>query len=408
MSASWASETRERLGGAAARMALFAALLAAVAGPALGSVDTGRVVRHVRIGPAGIKIERYEGDTSGTELTVRSARRHGEIIRVGRHGITVVDGQDGDTSGTVTVGGDGDHGSIVVNSGDAGLVRVFADANVRAGESIPGDVVAVFGSVDVSGDVQGDVVAVFGSLRLHPGATVRGDAIAIGGVLDHPSGAHVGGQSVALGLMTPGWNAPTLATLLAGVMLGWLATAVLGFLLALLFPERMRVIGATASRHTAGSLFLGLVSAPLFVIAMVLLCVTVIGIPFAVLLPFAYLLAVWAGQIAASYVLGCRILRRRPGEGGLTAGILVGTLLVALFFVLGAAFAIPEGLARTASVFFTVLGLLLIVGLSTIGTGALILSRVGSRPPQPPAGSTGTAAPAPGYAAVPGPTGSTG
>jgi hypothetical protein len=212
---------------------------------------------------------------------------------------------------------------------------------------------------------------------------VEGDAIAIGGVLDQPADARVSGQSVAIGLLSPGWGVPTLATLLAVVFLGWLVTLILGWLLALLFPERMRQIGSTASRHSAGSFFLGLLSAPLFVIALVLLFITVVGIPFALLLPFVYLLAVWAGQIAGSYVLGCKILRRRPGEGGLMGPILVGTFLVAVCFGLGAGFAVPEGLPRTLSLFFTLLGALLIVGFSIIGTGALILSRVGSRPAQP-------------------------
>jgi hypothetical protein len=346
---------------------------------ASGAGDSGRVVRHVLIGPAGIQIERFGAD-SGDTGTVRGHRARDGVVRIGRHGITVE--KHGES---VTVGGDesGRGTSVVVNSGDAGLVRVFADAHVPAGETVPGDVVAVFGSADVEGTVEGDVVAVFGSVRLHPGASVQGDAIAVGGVLDHPAGAHVSGQSVALGLLTPGWGVPTLATLLLGVLFGWVATLILGWLLALVFPERMRRIGATASRHTAGSFFLGLVSAPLFVIAMVLLFVTVIGIPFAVLLPFVYVLSVWAGQIAGCYVLGCKIVGRKPGEGGLMGPIVTGTLLVAGLFVLGAAFAIPEGLSRTFSLFFTLLGVLLIVGLSTIGTGALILSRVGSKGPQP-------------------------
>jgi len=184
---------------------------------------------------------------------------------------------------------------------------------------------------------------------------------------------------------------PTLATLLAVVFLGWLVTLILGWLLALLFSERMLQIGSTASRHSAGSFFLGLLSAPLFVIALVLLFITVVGIPFALLLPFVYLLAIWAGQVAGSYVLGCKILHRRPGEGGLMGPIFVGTLLVALCFGLGAALAVPEGLPRTLSLFFTLLGVLLVVGLSIIGTGALILSRVGSRPTQPasPAAAAG-------------------
>jgi hypothetical protein len=362
---------------------LLAIALGLLPALAFAASDSGRVVRRVFVGPAGIQIERSgPGDSTGRE---EPRKRTGaeSVLKVGRHGLTV-ETRENRGAETVVVG-EGDSGSgtsIVVNTGDAGLVRVFADAHVPAGRTVPGDVVAVFGSADVEGTVEGDVVAVFGSVRLRPGANVEGDAIAIGGVLDQPTGAHVSGQSVALGLLSPVWGMPTLAALLTIVVLGWFATLFLGWLLSLLLPERMLRIGGTASRHSAGSFFLGLLSAPLFVIALVLLFITVVGIPFALLLPFVYLLAIWAGQIAGSYVLGCKILRRRPGEGGLMGPILVGTLLVALFFVLGAAFAVAGGLPRTLSLFFTLLGLLLIVGLSIIGTGALILSRVGSRPAQ--------------------------
>jgi hypothetical protein len=384
MSASWDSEVRSgRVGGRAQGVAtgvLLAIALGLMPVLALAASDSGRVVRSVRIGPAGIQIERF-GPGDSTDRPETRARKEPEgVLKVGRHGVTVETRGSGEGE-SVVVGGDdsGSGTSIVVNTGDAGLVRLFADARVPAGKTIPGDVVAVFGSVDVGGTVEGDVVAVFGSVRLRSGASVEGDAIAIGGVLDQPPDAHVSGQSVAIGLLSPGWGVPTLATLLTVVFLGWLATLILGWLLALLFPERMLQIGSTASRHSAGSFFLGLLSAPLFVIALVLLFITVVGIPFALLLPFVYLLAIWTGQIAGSYVLGCRILRRRPGEGGLMGPILVGTFLVALCFGLGAGFAVPEGLPRTLSLFFTLLGVLLVVGLSVIGTGALILSRVGSR-----------------------------
>jgi len=387
MSVSWGSEVRSGREAGRARGAVTGALLAVALGLApalaLAASDSGRVLRHVRIGPAGIQIERFGPGDSTDRLETRALRGPDGVLKVGRHGVTVETRESGEGESVVVVGDSGDGTSIFVNAGDAGLVRLFADAHVPAGTTIPGDVVAVFGSVDVGGTVEGDVVAVFGSVRLRDGASVEGDAIAIGGVLDQPADAHVSGQSVAIGIMSPGWGVPTLAVLLTVVLLGWLVTLILGWLLALLFSERMQQIGSTASRHSAGSFFLGLLSAPLFVIALVLLFITVVGIPFALLLPFVYVLAIWAGQIAGSYVLGCKILRRRPGEAGLMGPILVGTFLVALCFGLGAAFAVPEGLPRTLSLFFTLLGVLLVVGLSIIGTGALILSRVGSRPAQP-------------------------
>jgi len=392
MSASWGSEVgrgrRGALAAAALAVALAVALATGLAAGAWAAADSGRVVRRVRIGPAGISVEEYTRRDSLRAETRRARERANDLIRIGPHGVTVT---SSDESVTVGEGGSVHGPGLVVEGGDAGLVRLFDDAHVPAGRTIQGDVVAVFGSADVEGTVDGSVVAVFGSVRLHPGAVVEGDAVAIGGVLDHPTGAQVSGQSVALGFYVPGWGVPTLAMMLMFVVLGWVATLIFGWLLALLFPERMLRIGATASRHAAGSFFLGVLSAPLFVIAVVLLFITVVGIPFALMLPFAYLFAIWAGQVAASYVLGCKIMRRRPGEGGLMGPITVGTLLVGLLLVFGAVLWVPQGPTRTLSLFFALLGQLLIIGLSTIGTGALLLSKLGSRGDVTAAAAAGTA-----------------
>ena len=131
-----------------------------------------------------------------------------------------------------------------------------------------------------------------------------------------------------------------------------------------------------------------------------LLMVTVIGIPIAVFLPFAYIAVLYAGQIAATYVLGCKLTRRRLGQGGVTAPLLSGSLLVASIFGFGAILWDTPGIVRTAALFFMLVGVLLMIGLSTIGTGAFILSRAGTRPldlgePSFPGMSSPAPAPAP-------------
>jgi hypothetical protein len=108
--------------------------------------------------------------------------------------------------------------------------------------------------------------------------------------------------------------------------------------------------------------------------------VTVVGIPIAVFLPFLYIGVVYLGQIAASYVLGCKLTRRRIGEGGFTAPLASGTLLVASIFGFSAILWQTEGLVRTVALFFLLVGSLLSFGLACIGTGAFILSRAGGRP----------------------------
>ena len=41
---------------------------------------------------------------------------------------------------------------------------------------------------------------------------------------------------------------------------------------------------------------------------------------------------------------------------------------------------VPSGFLRTLALFFALIGILLVTGLSILGTGALLISRFGSRP----------------------------
>ncbi len=269
---------------------------------------------------------------------------------------------------------------IIVDDDDEGLVRVFADAEVGPDERIEGDVVAVFGSVEVEGQVDGDVVAVFGSVILKPTAVVDGDVVAIGGALDHQSGADVRGESVSLGILSWAPSMPALPMLLAIVFTCWLVSMLFGSLLLLIAPERMQRVSQTAVQRTGASLLMGIASAPMVVILIVLLLITVVGIPFAILLPLAYKLALWGGQLACTQVIGARLLRRPLNAVNPYGALAAGTLFVAGFFVLAAVLAGPPGLSRTAALFFTLLGMLFVVGLSTVGIGAVLLSRFGAGP----------------------------
>ncbi len=342
--------------------------------------DSTRHAKSIRIGPDGIRIDSDGGEA--TELDVKG------VVKIGNGVIRIT--SDGDTQIVRRRGVHINGPVVVVDDGSAGLVRVFADAEVAPGERIEGDVVAVFGSVEVAGHVSGNVAAVFGSVSLKPGAVVDGDVVAIGGALDQAAGAVVNGESVSLGLFSWHPGVPTLRVLLLSVLGSWIMTLILGWMLTLVFPHRMRRVAITASQRTAGSFVLGVASGPLVVIAVVLMLITVVGIPFALMLPLAYIFIVWAGQLTTAYVLGCRLLRRTIGEGQPMAPLAAGTLFVAMFFALAAILAGPQGALRTFALFFTLLGTLLVLGLSVVGTGAVLLSRFGSRPRDNGAAATGT------------------
>lgn len=360
------------------------------------SADSGGVTR-VRVSAEGVEVTR-DGSTSVVGTVVgssRHARSRGEV-NIGGSGIHI--SMDKPDSGSLDV--NVPHGSVngpvvTVDGEPAGLVRVFADVHVPPGTRVDGDVVAVFGSATIEGQVTGSVVAVFGSVKLLPGASVEQDAVAVGGVLDQTPGTTVKGETVSIGFLPLSFGAPTLAVLLLTIVTGWLLSLFMAWLLSLLFHERMLGIGTTASRQSGVSILIGLLSAPLVVIAMLLLLVTVIGIPVAFLLPIAYALMVWAGQLAATYLLGCKLMRRRVGEGAVLAPIAYGSAFVALFFVAGAVLSGPPGVVRTFALFFSLIGMLLVTGLSILGTGALLLSRFGSRSREAGALPAGVPAPPP-------------
>lgn len=358
MSVCWASDVR-RLASFALALALVTLAVSAAPGVAKPTRDTTVTrTRSVTVDRNGVRIENEKTDP----------KDDGKV--------TVTYDLDKDDPHSPLHG----HGLVVVDDSGAGLVRVFADAEVPAGDRVDDDVVAVFGSVHVVGEVTGNVVAVFGSVKLEPGSTVNGDVVAIGGSLDQRPGATVGGESVSLGFLPVGWGLPALPMLLASLLIGWLLTVFVGWLLALVFPLRLVRVAATASRRTALSFCLGILALPGFLVTLMLLIITVVGIPIAALLPVLYVIMVWGGQVAASYVLGSKLLRRRLGQGGIMGPILVGTLFVAMFFVVGALLAAPPGFTRSVALFFSLLGGLLVVGLSSIGSGAFLLSRFGTRP----------------------------
>jgi hypothetical protein len=326
----------------------------------------------------GRHLGRHLGSDSGTVV---------KSVRISDRGVEIQTNADNSTGGMVFADSIG-HGRIYVEEG-AGMVRLFSDATVKQGEHVDGDVVAVFGNVHIAGTVSGSAVAVLGSVDFTPGGSVGGDAVAVGGGVMDNEDAHIGGQTVSVGMMPLTFGLPAMPITIAFIGLGWLITLFFAWVFAALFPERLARVAVTSSRRTAASLIVGLLSGPLVPVIAVLLMVTVIGLPIGLMLPIVYVATVYAGQIAALHVLGCKLLRRPLADARSVAPVLAGSLLVALFFVLGTVLWGMPGPIRTVAVFFHLVGGLMLFALSSIGTGAFLLSRFGSRPrdlgePSPP------------------------
>jgi len=198
---------------------------------------------------------------------------------------------------------------IDVDAGDEGneMVRFGEDITIEEGRTISGDVVSIGGSVKVMGEVIGDVVSVGGDVRVGPSGIVEGDAVSVGGRVIEEEGSQVRGSNVSVSVV-PSWvfgprvreghvrHAVRLWTrvITAIVFIG------LGWLIVTLMGRRMAAVCQYVRQRWGLSTAVGFLVVLLFLPAFVMLCITIIGIPIALLLPFALGLAILIGFVAAS------------------------------------------------------------------------------------------------------------
>ncbi|WP_276299762.1 bactofilin family protein [Halorussus lipolyticus] len=256
-------------------------------------------------------------------------------------------------AGTVIVRGTVD-GDLTAFAGDVFVEgRVTGDmtalgGNVRIAGEVTGDVDAVGGNVVVSedalvggqlegaagnvvveGEVQQGVRVGAGTITLGPNAVVGGDFV-YDGDLNRAEGAQVAGeirQESDIGLdlgftgpLVPNW---------VGWVYGFLVNLVLGAVVLLVFP---RFSGGIADRATADPLKSGGVGLLLFVgipVLMVILFVSLVGIPLGLILALVYALVLWLGYVYGAFAVGTWLLGMAD-TGGRWLALFIGLLLAAI------------------------------------------------------------------------------
>ena len=278
-----------------------------------------------------------------------------------------------------------------------GIIRFKEDVEVRRDETVNGDAIVVGGDLLVEGEVNGDAIVLAGNLQLGRDAVVRGQAIAVGGRVETNTGAEIEGQTVSLTLFprefpwSPGaW--PAWVGLVSDLLkLGFLVL-ISGLLLALV-PDRL-----LRARSLLAESFLRCFGVGLLVLAggsaavtvsVILLAVTLVGIPAALVLAIAVAVLLLASLLVGVLLIGDRLqeLMHRPARAPLYS-VLLGLVLLLLPEILA------DFLHLTLPLPFRHLGLgllssLLVFATTAAGLGALVLSRFGAgwsrQSPQPAA-----------------------
>lgn len=290
------------------------------------------------------------------------------------------------------------------------LVRIGGGITVGRDEVVQGDVVAIGGSADIDGEVARDVTVVGGSLNLGPQSLVRGDVAVIGGTLNRSPGARIDGQvnNVGFGGQLP-FNArlargfvfrrpfsPGRDSRFAGAWVGGAAGTVLRLTMLLLSGLVVvalggRLVESIANRAATEPLRAGLVGllaevlfVPLLVITVVVLAVSIVGIPLLLLVPFGIVLVVvlmLIGFAGIAFHVG-RVASDRLGiKHGPYASVALGIVLVVGLTLIARIIALAGGLTLGLLVAgaFAAVGYLVEYVAWTMGIGAVILTWLGTR-----------------------------
>jgi uncharacterized RDD family membrane protein YckC len=259
------------------------------------------------------------------------------------------------------------------SDGEAGdVVSVLGDTRVTG--TVSDDAVAVLGSTYVDGKVHGDAVAVLGDVELGPNAEIDGNVVAIGGVLQRDPAAIVHGnvQNILGSFGNAGWLQTWIHhCLLYGRPLalvhglGWAWGLAFTFLalyacLALLFREGLTRCVQTFEAQPGRAVLAALIAMLLTPVLVVLLCVTVIGIPAVPFVVFGLVCAGLFGKAVMLAWLGRRLTGHRgagPASHPAVAVLIGGVLVMVLYLVPVLGFLVYKllGLLGLGAVVYTVI-----------------------------------------------------
>ena len=263
------------------------------------------------------------------------------------------------------------HARVLVK--DSSVVKLNEDINMGQG-LIFKDLVAIKGNINVKGDVGGDIVAVLGNIHLFPTARVAGDIVSIGGKIVRDEGAKVKGEitEIIIGKGKGGEKmAEVYAPLVVGMGVGGLlllkALAFLGFIgLSMIIVSFMTgQIGAISSKiekEWLKTLLWGIAGFVLIGPIAILLAITVIGIPLIIVEMILVSIAMFAGYIAVSQLIGKKFTKaiRRPNQ----------PMIVEVLWGLAILFLVDM---------IPVLGMIVKCLAMTFGFGSAIMTRLGKK-----------------------------
>lgn len=278
-----------------------------------------------------------------------------------------------------------------------GAVLVFGgNADIQQGATVNGDVLLFGSNLKLDGTVNGTVINFGGNASLGAATVISGDLVSFGGNLNRDPGAQISGQVItetefplqieipSLELIIPeffrgGQDVPAVPQVQTGFdafvqlfmsVLWFLVrvtiTAALAVLVVLIFPQPSLRTSSAIARQPLMSFVVGLLTMIVAPIILVVLTITILLSPVALIGGVLLAAVVFFGWVSLGYFLGTQLmgLFRANWAPAVAAGI--GTFVLSF-------------IAWMVSGVVPCVGWILPWVLSLFGTGAVLITRVGTQ-----------------------------
>ncbi len=225
---------------------------------------------------------------------------------------------------------------------DHSRVSFWNDVTVQSNETV--DNLVVFGGdATVQGIVEGDAVVLGGNLGLKPGAKVEGDAVVLFGSILKDERAEIEGDRVVFGggsilkRLAGAWLPVAVAGSflaylfgigLASMLAKFVVFFVLGVLCLTFLAKPFRRVADCLSVRPGRAVLDGFLFFLLLAPMLLLLAVSIVGIPLIPLVVLCYVAAFAFGYVAAAFSLGTRVAERLFGHRSAWVSLVCGLVFL--------------------------------------------------------------------------------
>ncbi|AEE90525.1 conserved membrane protein of unknown function [Tepidanaerobacter acetatoxydans Re1] len=212
------------------------------------------------------------------------------------------------------------------------LIQIHKDITIDSNEVVTSDIIAIMGDIRVDGKVTGDVVAILGDIRVN--GEVTGDVTAVGGRVIRGETSKIYGKTTEVkisgvkNIVNDITRQGTNRRYIWFKIVRFLGLLAVGILVIILFPNSIKMASGAVEKEVGRKMLIGLAILLLTPVMLLLLFITLIGIPLIPILLLLLYAAGFFGYLCISIFIGRKLNEHLKMKSEILLEFALGALLL--------------------------------------------------------------------------------